>query len=328
VDHLAYYDEFEDALKARNGGELAVLRFKDYLDKRGGPAGRSRIAVITGAGLIITGKSSMTHWSATSWDLSRSPRPSERLEEITGFKAIIFRVDSPAARPWPRTDLARNAARAQGRQAAHHLDVGCRRFGRLLRLGRRRQDCRPAGTITGSIGVVAGKMVTTGFYDWIGLNREPLQLGNHAAYYYDGKRYSDEEKAIYWRFMHKIYDKFTGLVARAGHDQRRGGQGRPGACLVGTRAKQLGLIDELGGMSEAIALAKKQAGIPESEEVRLVYLPEKRSLIQNLLFPEEPAEARISIPRELLSPLQEFSRLQILGREKVFLLADPPASTQ
>jgi len=326
VDHLAYYDEFEDAVKKRSGGDFRVIKYKDYLDKRGGAAGHSRLAVITGSGLIITGRSSMDPVAGYIMGSETMTEAFRKAREDRGIKAIIFRVDSPGGSAvasnliWRETQLA---VKSKKPVIISMSDVAAS-GGYYVSAGATKIVSQP-GTITGSIGVVAGKMVTTGFYDWIGLNRETLQLGNHAAYYYTGKRYSEEEKAIYWRFMHKIYDDFTGLVAEGrGMTKEAVDKIGQGHVWSGTRAKDLGLVDELGGMDTAIELAKKEAGIPADEEVRLVYLPEKRSLLQSLLFPEDTAESRVSLPQELLAPVRELARMQLLSRERAFVLADPP----
>jgi protease-4 len=326
VDHLGYYDEFEDALKQRNGGELPRVKFGDYLEKRGGPSGRSRIAVITGQGLILTGKSATNPMVGYLMGSETVTAAFRKAREDRGIKAIVFRVDSPGGSAvasdliWRETQLAR-----KDKPVVISMSDVAASGGYYVAAGATRIVSQP-GTITGSIGVVAGKMVTTGFYDWIGLSRDTIQLGNHAAYYYEGKKYSDEEKALYWKFMHKIYDQFTGLVAQGrGMTKEAVDKIGQGHVWSGTRAKELGLVDELGGMNKAIELAKKEAGIPEDEEVRLIYLPEKRSFLQNLLFPSEDAEARLSLPRELTAPMQDLSRLGLMSRERVFLLADPPA---
>ena len=329
VDHLAYFDEYEDALKKLSGGDLPVLKFKEYLERRGGRSGRSRIAVVTGMGLIVTGKSSMDPFAGAVMGSETITGALRQAREDRSIKAIVLRVDSPGGSAvasdliWREVQLARKE-----KPIIISMSDVAASGGYYISAGANRIVTQP-GTITGSIGVVAGKMVTTGFYEWIGLHREPLQLGNHAAYYYEGKRFSEEEKAIYWKFMHKIYDKFTGLVAEGRGMTREAvdnvGQGH---VWSGTRAKGLGLIDELGGMAKAIEIAKKEAGISEDEEVRLVYMPEKRSFLQNFLFPEDTSAAsatRVRLPRDLTASVQAFSRLQLLSQEKAFVLADPLA---
>ncbi|HKY30997.1 MAG TPA: signal peptide peptidase SppA [Candidatus Polarisedimenticolia bacterium] len=325
VDKLAYYDEFLDALEERNGGELDPLGYKEYMEKRGGSSGRSRIAVITGTGIIVTGKSSAEPGGAVVMGSDTITRAFREAREDSGIKAIVFRVDSPGGSAvasdviWRETQLAR-----KDKPVVISMSDVAASGGYYVSAGSTRIVSQP-GTITGSIGVVGGKMVTTGLYDWIGLNREAIGTADHSTYFYDGTKYTAEEKEIYWKFMNKIYDQFTGLVAQGRGMTREAvdaiGQGR---VWTGRRAKELGLVDELGGMREAIRIAKKEAGIPEDETVRLVYLPQKRSFVQNLLWPEENSSAA-RLPREMSRVMQDLSRAAILSREPVWLLSETPA---
>jgi protease IV len=325
VDVLGYHDEFEEAVKKRNGGDLRTLKFQDYMAKRGGRGSGRRIAVITGRGLIVTGHSSSDPSGNAMMGSDTVTRAFRQAREDGGIKAIVFRVDSPGGSAvasdviWRETQLARHE-----KPVIISMSDVAASGGYYVAAGATKIVSQP-GTITGSIGVVAGKMVTTGFYDWIGLNREALGIGDHSTYYYDGTRYTPEQKEIYWKFMHKVYDQFTGLVAQGRGMEREAvdkiGQGH---VWTGQRAKELGLVDELGGMKTAVALAKKEAGIPEDENVRLVYLPEKRSLLQSLLWPEEEASSSAGIPRELTTVAQGLARAAILSREPVWLLSDLP----
>ena len=178
------------------------------------------------------------------------------------------------------------------------------------------------GTVTGSIGVVAGKLVTAGLYDLLGLSRETIQLNPHSSFYYTGARYSDDEKAIYWKLMNKIYEQFTTHVANGrGMTTQAVDKIGQGHVWTGARAKELGLIDELGGFSRAIAVAKQEAGIPESRQVRLVYLPEKPSMWSQLFGGEEDeASVRFTLPPELARSLQQVGRMTLLSRERAVLL--------
>ena len=81
------------------------------------------------------------------------------------------------------------------------------------------------------------------------------------------------------------------------------------------------LFDELGGFSRAIAVAKQEAGIPESRQVRLVYLPEKPSMWSQLFGGEEDeASVRFTLPPELARSLQQVGRMTLLSRERAVLL--------
>jgi protease-4 len=330
VDHLGYFDEFEDAVKEKAGGDLNTMKFRDYLDSRGGSVGHRKIAVITGMGIIVTGKSQNNPLAGAIMGSDTITEAFRRARRDKSVKAIVFRVDSPGGSAvasdliWRETQLARKE-----KPVVISMSDVAASGGYYVSAGATKVVTQP-GTITGSIGVVAGKMVTTGLYDWIGLTRETLGIGDHAGFYYTGQKFSAEEKVIYWKFMNKIYDNFTGMVA-TGRGMTREAVDKIGQGHVwsGTRAKGLGLVDELGGMSKAIELAKKEAGIPDDEEVRLVYLPEKKTLLQNLLWPEEDARARTvlaGLPREVRAGMRDLYGLSLLGNERVLLLSEPAVS--
>lgn len=329
VDHLGYSDEFEDAIKEASGGHLNTTTFVEYLDARGGRSGRSRIAVITGMGVIISGKSSMSPFSGAIMGSETIVGALREARKDSSIKAIVLRVDSPGGSAiasdlmWRETQLAKKE-----KPVIISMSDVAASGGYYISAGATKIVAHPA-TITGSIGVVAGKMVTTDLYEWIGLHRDATQIGKHSGYFSDTRRYSEEEKAIYWKFMHKIYDQFTGLVATGrGMTKEAVDKIGQGHVWSGTRAKDLGLIDELGGMSKAIEIAKKEAGIPDDEDVRLVYLPQKPSFIQNLLWPEEDASANAvlaAMPAEMRAGVRDFYRLGLMGRERVWLMSEPPA---
>jgi len=329
IDKLGYYDEFEKDLEDRADGEMPVMKYTEYMDKQKAPSARSRIAVITGVGLIINGRSSLDPAVGYLMGSETITEAFRRARTDRGIKAIIFRVDSPGGSA-VGSDLIRREVELAMKEKPVIISMSdlAASGGYWVSAGATRIVSQPA-TLTGSIGVVAGKMVTKGFYDWIGLNRETVGIGDHADYYYDGTRFTEEEKALYWKFMNKIYDKFTTLVADGrGMDKDAVDRIGQGHVWTGERALELGLVDELGGMSKAIEVAKTEAGIPSDENVRLVYLPEKRSFWQNLLWPEEDATARTGLPPEVVGVVRDLARAAIMAREGVWLVADTPGPAQ
>ncbi len=327
VDRLSYYDEVEDLIEEKSGGTLALLRHKQYLGRGGGSFGGPRIAVVTGWGLILTGKSKQDVFAGPIMGSETIVEALREAREDSGVKAIVLRVDSPGGSAvasdliWRETQLARQSKPVVISQSDLAASGGY-----WVSMGGAKIVAQP-GTLTGSIGVVAGKLVTQGLYDWAGLNREVLSLGDHASFYYDGARYSESEKAVYWRFLRKTYDQFTSKVAQGRgmtqEDVDRIGQGR---VWTGRRAKELGLVDELGGLPRAIEVAKREAGIPEDKKVRLVFLPEKEtSFLQSLVMRDEASSyAPASLPRGLLLPLRDVLRLGLLSGEAALALAEVP----
>ncbi len=324
VDHLAYHDEFLDAMETLNEGELSLLRAEEYHGKTQSSRG-TRIAVITGMGVIYTGRSAQDPWGGALMGSETVTQALRDAREDDGIEAIIFRVDSPGGSALASDLIWRevNLAAREKPVIVSHSDVAAS-GGYYVSMGATKVIAQP-GTVTGSIGVVAGKLVTEGFNEWIGLNYEAIKMGNNATYYYTGKPYSDTEREVYWKFMHKIYDDFTGKVAEArGKTVEEVDAIGRGRVWTGTRALELGLVDGIGGFTEAIRLAREEAGIAEDDDVRLVYLPAKRSFYQSLFWSEE--ETRAVVPMEVTAALREIQHVMMLSREHAWLLAETPYS--
>lgn len=323
VDHLGYHDEFMDAMKTLNGGDLTLMKAEDYYAKTLSSRG-ARIAVVTGMGVIYTGRSAQDPWGGALMGSDTIAGALRAAREDSGIEAIIFRVDSPGGSALASDLIWRevNLAAKEKPVIVSHSDVAAS-GGYYVSMGATKVIASP-GTITGSIGVVAGKMVTEGFNEWIGLNYEAIKMGNNSTYYYTGTPYSDTEREVYWKFMHKIYDDFTGHVAESrGKTVEEVDKIARGRVWTGTRALELGLVDELGGFTDAVRIARQEAGIPEDRDVRLVYLPAKKTLYQNLFWGSED-EATAVVPAEFTGVLRELQKVMMLSRENVWLLADTP----
>ena len=125
-----------------------------------------------------------------------------------------------------------------------------------------------ATTLTGSIGVVAGKISARALAERVGVRREGLQRGESAAMFSAFTMFTEREwSALRW-WMQEIYARFTGRVAS--------GRGKPqaevealarGRVYTGRQALALGLVDEIGDFETAVRRARALAGIPEAADV-------------------------------------------------------------
>jgi protease-4 len=275
-------------------------------------------------GVIYTGKSAQDPWGGALMGSDTVAAALRAAREDSGIEAIIFRVDSPGGSALASDLIWREVSLAAKQKPVivSHSDVAAS-GGYYVSMGATKVIASP-GTITGSIGVVAGKLVTQGFNEWIGLNYETIKMGNNATYYYTGTQYTPGEREVYWKFMHKIYDDFTGHVAESrGMTVEEVDKVGRGHVWTGTRALELGLVDELGGFIDAVRIAREEAGIAEGRDVRLVYLPAKKTLYQNLFWGSED-EATAVVPAEFNGVLRELQKVMMLSRESVWLLADTP----
>jgi protease-4 len=137
------------------------------------------------------------------------------------------------------------------------------------------------GTLTGSIGVVTGKFVLEGALDKIGVGTESVSDGKFAEIYSPFRAFTTEERARVEEQMQATYELFLSRVA----------QGRQvttakidaiaqGRVWTGHQARELGLVDELGGLDDAIRIAKTRARIDPAKSVDLVVYPPKRSFYE------------------------------------------------
>jgi protease-4 len=139
------------------------------------------------------------------------------------------------------------------------------------------------GTITGSIGVVGGKYNLLGLYQKLGLSKDYIPTTENSTIDYPFQNFTPAQRESILKYMRDIYSEFLQGVAEGRHMTVEAvdkiGQGR---VWSGERARQLGLVDELGGLDAAITAAKTLAKIPAGERISLVYLPPPKSLFEQL----------------------------------------------
>jgi protease-4 len=169
-------------------------------------------------------------------------------------------------------------------------------------------------TLTGSIGVLAGKFDLSALYEKLGLTSEKIAYGKEADIFSTFRPFSPEEKKIMKDEILWTYDQFLTKVAE-GRNMTKAevnavGRGR---VWTGAQARDLKLVDELGGLTKAVELAKGLAGIAREEEVRLVVWPKKRTFWESLFgrrVPESVLDMRPGLKQAALAlKLMERTRV-------------------
>lgn len=137
-----------------------------------------------------------------------------------------------------------------------------------------------APTITGSIGVVGGKVDLSGLYDRLGIGRDAVELGTRAGILSEARSFTPGERTALRREMEALYEAFLDRVARGRRlpgDVVRSLAG--GRVMSGARALEHGLVDRLGGPLEALAEVRQRAGLAAEERVLLDVLPHTPRLV-------------------------------------------------
>ena len=284
VDDLAYEDQVDAKLQP-GGKKPTRIRVDEYArvsPASVGLAGRSRIAVINAIGVINTGRSGIDPLNGAVAGSDTIAEQIRRVRKDRSIKAIVLRIDSPGGSTigsdviWRELTLARTGPDAKP-LVASMADLAAS-GGYYIAIAAPDIVAEP-GTLTGSIGIYGGKIVTGGTYDKLGMNVEAVSIGAHAEMNSPVRPYSDADRAKVEEQLKAFYDQFVEKVAAARHMTPEAvdaiAQGR---VWTGRQAKGLGLVDALGGLDRAVALAKERAKIPAGERVEIVVYPPKRSL--------------------------------------------------
>jgi protease-4 len=170
-------------------------------------------------------------------------------------------------------------------------------------------------TLTGSIGVLAGKFSVEGLLAKLGITAEKLVYGEKADVFSPFRPFTDAERKVLKQEILWTYEQFLAKAAEGRGISRAEvdavGRGR---IWTGRQAKDRKLVDELGGLTMALGLAKKEAGIDADEEVRLDVWPRKRSFWQSLF-------ARPSIGLDLKSAAgrdRVLETLRLMDRTRIW----------
>ena len=176
------------------------------------------------------------------------------------------------------------------------------------------------GTLTGSIGAIAGKLNLHDLYDRLGIRKEILKRGKNSDIYTTYGGFSEEQRGIINRQLREIYDDFIGKVAHGRNMDREDVEAiAQGRVWTGKQARDNGLVDELGGLQLAISIAKVKAGLESDESVDIVNLPKHDSLWRRLLLFREISFLPGAMP--LASLPDTMKAVEGLINDKVFFLA-------
>lgn len=287
VDGVAYRDDVYSKVKSRGGDGAELLYLEKYLDRAGRPHERGKtIALVFGVGGVTRGKSDYDPVQGSQNMGSDTVAGAIRAAaEDKDVKAILFRVDSPGGSYVASDTIWREVVRAH--QAGKPVIVSMGNLagsgGYFVAMAADKIVAEP-GTITASIGVLGGKMLTSGLWDKIGLSWDEVHQGSNATMFTGTRDYTPAEWGRFQAWLDRVYVDFTGKVAEGRRlPKEKVLEIAKGRIWSGQDAKNLGLVDELGGYDTALKLAKKAAGVPESDDVKIVVYPRPKTLFQSLL---------------------------------------------
>ncbi len=334
IDGALYRDEVEKELKKRLGyndsDELHIAKAGDYRQISQESLGLNKgekIAVVYAAGDIVSGKSDFGGSGETTIGSDSLVKTLDEARDDKGVKAIVLRIDSPGGSGLASDIIWRAIESVKEKKpvVVSMSDVAAS-GGYYIACNANKIVAEPS-TITGSIGVLAGKPVVKGLYDWLGITNEYVMRGQNAGMFRETEKFSDSERKKFEDLVKgTYYEEFLPKVAKgrgkSPDDIDKIGQGR---VWTGQQGKERGLVDEYGGLDKAIEIAKQLANIPEYKGVQRVIMPRPPSFFEQLMSSGggDDSETRAAMKQReaIAAALPEDARraflyLQLLDRAK------------
>ncbi|MEQ8640163.1 MAG: signal peptide peptidase SppA [Alphaproteobacteria bacterium] len=328
VDRLGYRDQALGALHRRTDGPqtaaevetgaafgtVPTVTLDAYASHLEADSEAADIALIRVVGPIVAGSSGdglNGTWSGADTIINAL----ETAAANDAMRAIIVRIDSPGG-SYSASDAIWHAMRQAARTKPVVVSMAdtAASGGYFIALGADHVIANPA-TLTGSIGIFAGKIHDDGLGPALGLTIDGVQAGTNADLWSPAQAFTLEGRQRISEFLSQAYDDFTDKLIAARHiDPEEVRSIADGRIWTGLDARRHGLVDALGGIHEAMTAARRLAGLPASGTLRLVDVPP----------PATPLQALLSLLDRGSSPfgLLRAAVLQTLG------LPSLPAATQ
>jgi protease-4 len=310
VDRIAYRDEVYDALKQKTGRagtkepfkQITIADYakvaKDIADpvKRDGDAPRApgksgRIAVVYAEGEIVDGEGEPGEVGGTKFS-----RELRKLRQDENVKAVVLRVNSPGGSA-SASEVIQREVRLMKKVKPIVISMGtyAASGGYWISAYGDRIFAEPT-TVTGSIGVFGIQFDVQRLANNVGITFDSVKTGKFADALTISRPKTPEELAVLQRMVDWIYSEFIVKVAEGRNlEAARVEEIAQGRVWSGAEAKNIGLVDELGGLDAAIKFAAQKAGL--GSNYRLVEYPRQKELveaIQELLEHTAPRHARSS----------------------------------
>ncbi len=283
VDDLQYREDFIRSVRRKYGKDTKVVFdygkkkgpdidfdnpfgiFKFFSEMMKGPKKSTKpaVAVVFVEGPIVTGEDEPGIFgpsgNAASGTIRRAIATAAKDKSV---KALVLRVNSPGGSAIASEVICEATKRfsKSGRPFIVTMGNVAASGGYYVATQADTIFAEP-GTITGSIGVVGGKIVTKGLWDWVGVTGKEYQRGKFADLMNTNRKYSEAQRALIQNMMNRIYGEFKDRVRQGRGDRIEGDIEKlaGGRVYTGKQALELGLVDRLGGMADAIKMAADEA---------------------------------------------------------------------
>jgi protease-4 len=304
IDELGYEDQVYGDLNGKTGDrDLTKTSIKSYF--RAVPGKGDRIAVLVGEGDIIRGDPQESFGDTNEISSGGFARIVRQVKNDSSIKGVIVRVDSPGGDAVASDEILHelkmlSAAKPLAISMSDYAASG----GYFMSMTGDPIISYP-DTLTGSIGVLYVRPNLHGLFDKLGIGEDQVSRGKFANLDDTSQPLSDAGRQKLHQSIEATYKSFVGKVASArkkSYDQIDAiAQGH---VWMGAQAKQNGLVDQLGGLNEAVEIVRKKAGLSATGDTNLIMYPPRRSLFELLsnTTPETLEEAAAESKLRAIAP--------------------------
>jgi len=328
VDALIYEDQLEEVAEQAFGKGTTGLAFKYYERRQyhkydwGETPG---LAIIYATGMMLPGKNMLTETQASPLLPFPQIMGSETITDAikkarkdSSIKAIVLRINSGGGSVFASDLIWREAMLAKNEKPLIVSMSGAAASGGYYIAAPADVIVAEPGTVTGSIGVIAGKFSLRGIYDKLGIKKEIFKRGENSDIYSTYDVFTHEQREIVNRQIREMYDDFVGKVAQGRNMTVEAVQKiAQGRVWTGRQAKDNGLVDESGGLQLAVSIAKSKAGLKPDESVDIVALPKRVPLWRRLIFGDTSFSTEVLGSAPLLEVIEITERL---ANDRMFFL--------
>ncbi|MBI4464487.1 MAG: signal peptide peptidase SppA [Acidobacteria bacterium] len=317
VDELRYEDQVLEPSQEGNGKPGPTLDIHEY---RRVPApqesrrDRQRIALLYAVGSITAGED---EWDPLSAGKTLGAKTMESvaksIAEDDSIRGVLVRIDSPGGDAFASENIWRSLLELrQKKPVVFSLSDTAASGGYLIAMTGDPLVAE-ATTLTGSIGIVYGKLNLKGLYDKLGVRKEIIRRGPFSAMDSDYGSYTPQERERVRALMQDFYGKFLAHVAEA-RKMTPEEVYREAQVLVwtGEQAQRNRLVDDIGGLPRALEILREKAGIAPEASVELVEYPRKKSLWEVLISRIQAEQVRL--PVNLGDWMAQWERFQELSQ--------------
>src|SRR3954465_503413 len=289
VDDLAYEDQLDDRVPEMRSGssELRRIEGDDYegvTPESVGIRPRARVGVLYAVGEIVSGKSGFDPLNGSVVGSETLVEQIRRVRDDAAVRASVRAIDSPGGSTVASDVIWRELMITRDQKPSRPLIVSMSDLaasgGYYIAMPAQAIVAQPA-TLTGSIGIFAGKIVTGGTLQKVGVSEETVKDGANADIFSPFAPFSPNQRDKVQTLIDGFYRNFIERAAQSRHTtpEQIDALGR-GRVWTGAQARERGLVDALGGLDVAVRLAQERAGIPAGDEGVLLSYGPRRSLYE------------------------------------------------